>query len=237
MLMRMVTAVTRRLRRDPAYAFDPVLHGVDVLGMLVDLTLKLLRGTWHSLFFADARGLVFVGPHVALRNRSHIRAGRNLVIEAYAEVQGLSRDGLIFGDNITIGRFAMIRPSGYYGRQSGVGLIVGDRSNIGAGCYIGCSGGIRIGCDVMMAPNVQIYSENHVYADTSRPIRDQGVKWLPTVIEDDCWLASGSIILGGVTVGRGSIVAAGAVVAEDVPPGSIVGGVPARVIGRRTGPG
>jgi acetyltransferase-like isoleucine patch superfamily enzyme len=235
-MMGFLTWITRRLRRDPAYRYDPALRGVDAVGLLLDLAAKALRGTWHSLFFADARGLVFVGPHVAFRNRSHIRAGRNLVVEAYAEVQGLSRDGVSFGDNVVVGRFAMIRPSGYYGREHGVGLVVGDRSNIGPAAYIGCSGGIRIGCDVLMAPNVQIYSETHVHRDASVPIREQGVAWAPTVIEDDCWIASGAIILGGVTVGRGSIVAAGAVVADDVPAGSIVAGVPARVVRRRQGP-
>lgn len=234
-MMGFLTWITRSLRRDRAYTFDPALRGVDALGLLVDLVLKALRGTWHSLFFADAHGLVFVGPHVTFRNRSHIRAGRNLVVEAYAEVQGLSRDGVSFGDNVTVGRFAMIRPSGYYGRESGVGLMVGDRSNIGAACYIGCSGGIRIGCDVLMSPNVQVYSENHRYADPGRPMKLQGIERRPVVIEDDVWLASGVIVLGGVTIGRGAVVAAGAVVAENVPPGAIVAGVPARVVGHRPG--
>lgn len=235
MLMKLLTAIVRRLRRDASYHFDPALRGRDALGLLVDLSVKAARGSWHRMFFQEVHGLLLVGPATSLRNRSHIRAGRNLVIESYAEIQGLSRDGVVFGDNVTVGRFAMIRPSGYYGRDSGVGLVVGDRSNIGASCYIGCSGGVRIGSDVLMSPSVQIYSENHVSVDATRPIKAQGVTWLPVHIEDDCWLASGSIILGGVTIGRGTIVAAGAVVTRDVPPHSIVGGVPARVIGRRTG--
>lgn len=237
MLTQVLTIATRRLRRDPSYTFDPGLRGCDALAVLVDLFLKAVRGSWHRLFFKKCRGLLFVGPHVSLRNRGHIEAGRSLVLEAYAEVQGLSRQGIVFGDNVTVGRFAMIRPSGYYGRDSGVGLVVGDRSNIGASCYIGCSGGIRIGNDVLMSPNVQIYSENHVYLDSDAPIKSQGVTALPVVVEDDCWLASGSIILGGVTIGRGSIVAAGAVVSKDVPPYSVVGGVPAQQIARRPNPG
>lgn len=233
MLVALLTRIVRRLRRDPVYSFDPALRGRDALALFADLTLKAARGTWHRLFFRQTRGLLLVGPHVCLRNRSHIVAGRNLVLEAYSEVQGLSREGIQFGDNVTVGRFAMIRPSGYYGRDAGLGLSVGDRSNIGPFCFIGCSGGIRIGNDVLMSPNVQIYSENHVYSDSGRTIKAQGVKCLPVVVEDDCWLASGVIVLGGVTIGRGSIVAAGAVVTEDVPPYSTVGGVPARIIGRR----
>ena len=233
MLIGVLTAVVRRLRRDPAYTFDPALRTADVARLLLDLATKGMRGLWHRPFFGEVRGLLFVGRGAVVRNAGHIRAGRNLVIEEFAEVQGLSSEGVVFGDNVTIGRFASVRPSGYYGREIGVGLRVGDRSSIGIGCYIGCSGGIEIGNDVMMSPNVQIYSENH---DTDRvdvTMKSQGVTRARVVIEDDCWIASGSIVLAGVRIGRGSVVAAGAVVSADVPPWSIVGGVPARVLRSR----
>ncbi|NLG26918.1 MAG: acyltransferase, partial [Chloroflexi bacterium] len=67
----------------------------------------------------------------------------------------------------------------------------------------------------------------------SRPMRDQGVAREPIVIEDDCWIASGAIVLAGVTIGRGSVVAAGSVVTHDVPPYSVVAGMPARVLRSR----
>ena len=59
---------------------------------------------------------------------------------------------------------------------------------------------------------------------------------LDVVIEDDVWVGTGAIILKGVTIGRGSIIAAGALITKDVPPYSIVGGVPARVIKMRFTP-
>jgi acetyltransferase-like isoleucine patch superfamily enzyme len=59
------------------------------------------------------------------------------------------------------------------------------------------------------------------------------VKKEKVVIEDDCWIASNSILLAGVTIGKGSVVAAGSVVTQDVPPYSVVAGVPARVIKNR----
>ena len=62
---------------------------------------------------------------------------------------------------------------------------------------------------------------------------DQGVTRSFVKIENDCWIAANSIILAGVTVGRGSIVAAGSVVTKDVPPFSIVGGNPAKIIKSR----
>jgi acetyltransferase-like isoleucine patch superfamily enzyme len=231
--LSILTAIVRRMRRDPAYRFDPQLQAADVIALLWGMGRRGFRGLLLRPRLGSASGLLFVGPRAAIRNPRHIHAGRNLVIEDFAEVQGLSTGGVWFGDNVTVGRFAMIRPSGYYGRDLGIGLRVGDRSNIGAACYIGCSGGITIGADVMISPNVQIFSENHNYDDRRRPMKQQGVTRASVVIEDDCWIASGSIILAGVRIGTGSVVAAGAVVTSDVPPGSIVGGVPARIIGVR----
>jgi acetyltransferase-like isoleucine patch superfamily enzyme len=72
-----------------------------------------------------------------------------------------------------------------------------------------------------------------VIAGVDIPMKEQGVTQKGVVIEDDCWIAANSVILDGVRIGRGSVVAAGAVVSRDVPPFSIVAGVPARVIKNR----
>ena len=85
----------------------------------------------------------------------------------------------------------------------------------------------------MISPRVSIYSENHNFGDSERPMIEQGVSRSFVKIEDDCWIAANSILLAGVTVGKGSIVAAGAVVTKDVPPFSIVAGNPAQVIRSR----
>ncbi len=201
--------------------------------MLSRVALMALRGSWYRLWLRRAAGLVLIGRQVALRNPEYISVGRFFVAEDCCEIQGLSEGGITFGDHVTIGRFAMIRPSGYYGREIGEGLRVGDYSNIGPYCYIGCSGRIEIGTNVLMSPRVSMYAEDHNFARYDLPIKQQGVTRRSIVVEDDCWLASNSIILAGVRVGKGAIVAAGAVVTRDVPPYSIVAGVPARVIGQR----
>ena len=85
----------------------------------------------------------------------------------------------------------------------------------------------------MMGPRVSIYAENHVFDDPTILIKDQGVEKKEVVIEDDCWIASNSIILAGVTIGKGSVVAAGSVVTENVPTYSVVAGVPAKWIKSR----
>ena len=113
------------------------------------------------------------------------------------------------------------------------GLRIGNNSNIGRYSYVGCSGLITIGDNVMIAPRVSLFAENHNFDDTTRLLRDQGITREPIVIKDNCWIASGSTILAGVTVGAGAVVAAGSVVTTDVPPDSIVAGAPARPIGTR----
>jgi acetyltransferase-like isoleucine patch superfamily enzyme len=127
----------------------------------------------------------------------------------------------------------MIRPSGYYGREMGEGFTIGDHSNIGPYCYVGCAGYIQIGKNVLMGPRVSLFAENHIFSDPERLIREQGVNRQGIIIEDDCWLGSGCIILDGVTIGHGSVVAAGSVVTESIPPLSVVAGVPAKVIKTR----
>jgi acetyltransferase-like isoleucine patch superfamily enzyme len=84
----------------------------------------------------------------------------------------------------------------------------------------------------MIAPGVRMFSENHNFSDDTT-IKVQGVSWNPITIEDDCWIASGATLLAGVTIGRGSVVAAGAVVTKSFPPNSIIAGVPAKRISER----
>lgn len=204
---------------------------------IIQLLLKVVsmywRGLWWRLWLKKSAGLLLIGKNVAIRNPQYISVGNNFVAEDFCEIQGLSVEGIIFGDGVTVGGFAMIRPSGYYGREIGVGLRVGHHSNIGPYCFIGCSGRITIGSNVMISPRVSIYAENHNFTRLDMPMKEQGVTRGETTIEDDCWLASNSVILSGVRVGRGSVVAAGSVVTTDIPPYSIVAGVPAKIIKSR----
>ena len=116
---------------------------------------------------------------------------------------------------------------------SGRGVRLGARSGIGLDCLV--MGRVTIGDDVMMGPRCLITSSGHVSTDLDRPMTQQGMlPDDPVVIEDDVWLGAHVVVLPGVTIGRGSIVAAGAVVSTDVPPYSVVAGVPARVVRTRT---
>lgn len=197
------------------------------------LSIWFLRGFWYRLFFKSSSGIVLVGPSARILFSNRLSAGRNLVIEKGVELNCLSTRGIHLGDKVSIGAYAIIRPSNLYGGAVGEGLKMGNRSNIGPYSYVGCSGFIEIGNDVMISPRVNLFAENHKFDDAKIPMKDQGVAVGKIVIEDDCWIASNSTILANVTIGRGSVVGAGSVVTKDVPPFSVVAGNPARIIKTR----
>jgi maltose O-acetyltransferase len=119
--------------------------------------------------------------------------------------------------------------------NSGREIDIGDRSGIGLNAFI--SGPLIIGRDVIMGPNCTFLSINRDTRDTAIAMIDQGFRPpQPPVIEDDVWLGANVIVLPGRRIGKGSIVSAGAVVAADVAPYTVVAGNPARVIKRRDQP-
>jgi acetyltransferase-like isoleucine patch superfamily enzyme len=109
----------------------------------------------------------------------------------------------------------------------GLDIRVGHRVFINQCCTLYDLGGVDIADDVMIGPNVNIITTGHPLEPSQRRAR---VEASPIVIEKNVWIATGATIIGGVTVGENSVVAAGAVVTKDVPPNSFVAGVPARVI-------
>jgi acetyltransferase-like isoleucine patch superfamily enzyme len=113
------------------------------------------------------------------------------------------------------------------------GVSIGAGSMVGENCFLDGYGGLTIGRNVLIAHNSSLIAEDHGFASRKRPIRYQPKTAAPIVVEDDVWIGCGVRILKGVRIGQGAIVAAGAVVTKDVPPFTIVGGVPARVIGVR----
>ena len=108
------------------------------------------------------------------------------------------------------------------------GVSIGENSRINRDCSIDVRGGVRIGDNVSISPEVVISTAAHSALDPKFR-----VELRPVVIEDHVWIGMRAMILGGVTLGRGSVVAAGAVVTKDVPPLTIVAGIPARPVGTR----
>ncbi len=125
------------------------------------------------------------------------------------------------GDYSTIEDFATI--------NNGVGAVtIGSHSRIGIGNVI--IGPVAIGNHVILAQNIVLSGLNHGYEDVHTPIHQQLVSAAPITIEDECWIGANAVITAGVTIGKHSVVAGGAVVTKNVPPFSIAAGNPAKII-------
>jgi len=113
--------------------------------------------------------------------------------------------------------------------NNGVGdVIIGEHTLIGIGNVI--IGPVSIGNNVIFAQNIVVSGLNHEYRDVTMPIHEQKVTVAPIVVEDECWIAANVVITAGVTIGKHSVIAAGAVVTKSIPPYSVAVGNPARVI-------
>ncbi len=118
----------------------------------------------------------------------------------------------------------------YFG--TGINISIGNNSSIGRNCQL--ANDVTIGNDVMMAPEVAIFSVLHKTEDTTIPMRLQGnLTPKPVTIGDDVWIGQRAMIMPGVNIGNGVIIAAGAIVTKDVPDFSVVGGNPAKIIKQR----
>ena len=113
-------------------------------------------------------------------------------------------------------------------------IRAGARLNIGEYAFLSAVGGLEVGDDVMIGHGASVLTADHGL-DARRPMARQDLRVAPVVIEDDVWIGSGARILAGVRIGHGAVVAANAVVVNDVAPYLVVGGVPAKQISTRRG--
>lgn len=176
---------------------------------------------------------------------NHLRSFLRHYLRRWYLGRGLKRlgTGAIFGtglliigpQNISVGsNFSCWRHCTIAACDDGV-IEIGDRVALNANVYLNaCTGGrIVLGDDVLVAPNVVMRTSDHITVDRDRPIRQQGHISGEIIVENDVWIGANATIVGGVRIGQGAVVGAGAVVTRDVEPYTIVGGVPARFIKQR----
>lgn len=147
--------------------------------------------------------------------------GKHSVIHRSARMDTPPYRKFSLGDYSVIESFACI--------NNAVGdIIIGDHTRIGLHNTI--IGPVTIGSHVNLAQGITVTALNHNFEDSDKRIDEQGVSTTPVIIEDDIWIGANAVILPGVTIGNHSVVAAGAVVTKNVPPHSLVAGVPAKII-------
>lgn len=166
----------------------------------------LLRRLWLSIVLRQLGRDVFAWRNVSFHGAQNIAFGNAVTVHEYT-VFSAETGKIEVGNSVSFNMRVLV-----------------DADN---------GGRIVIGNNVMVGPNVVIRAADHGHGMTSVPMRLQlhhpGVIW----IEDDVWIGANSTVTRNVTIGQGAIVAAGAVVTKNVPPYTVVGGVPARVLRQR----
>ncbi|MDZ7314999.1 MAG: flippase-like domain-containing protein [candidate division KSB1 bacterium] len=183
---------------------------------------------YPRLFRRVGRGTVF-GRSLTLQHSYKISLGEKCVLDEYCRLSAQGGDDaeIVLGNEVLLGRGTVLGTRG--GR-----IEIGDFSNIGANCRFGTTSQIKLGKYVLLAANCYIGGAQHRFDRLDIPIMRQGYESRGgVIIEDNCWLGAGVIVLDGVRIGSGSVIGAGSVVTKDIPPNSIAVGVPARVQGTR----
>jgi acetyltransferase-like isoleucine patch superfamily enzyme len=149
-------------------------------------------------------------------------AGKNLKIAENVKI--LNPELVSVGDNVTF----------YYGvyvQPTGGEIVIGSDTHFAPfGIFYGP---LSVGNKCAVAAHVVFASVAHSHADSDVPFIEQPMDQRMITLEDNVWIGANAVILPGVRIGTGSIIGAGAVVTKDVPPYSVMGGVPVRLIRKR----
>lgn len=190
----------------------------------------LIRGSFtccrHGVLF-------FRGTGVVIKAKTKIKIGQGVTIDRNCFIDAISKDGIIIGDHVSIGKNTTIECSGTL-RNLGKGLVVGNGVGLGTHGFFGCAGGVEIGSDTIFGNFVSLHSENHNYQDLQIPIRWQGVSRIGIKIGCNCWIGAKVTILDGAIIEDGCIIAAGSVVTKGLYLNNgIYGGIPAKLLKKR----
>jgi acetyltransferase-like isoleucine patch superfamily enzyme len=157
-----------------------------------------------------------------------LQFGQGVVISETAVIHASKRGSrIVLGAHTEIYDHVVIRCVGGAGD-----IVMGEHGYINPGCVLYSGNGIRFGDYVLLAPGVKVVPTNHAFGSREIPIRHQGFMEAKggVVIDDDVWVGANAVLLDGTQIGRGAIIAAGAVVSGCVPAYEIWGGVPAKKI-------
>lgn len=217
--------------RNPSFKLDESLNTAALFQFVFIQISCLLRGCKVLFCFRKPNGMM-LGKGVSFFNISKIKWGKFLRLGDQVYVSALSKKGIHFGDNVSIGAFSRIIVSTSL-NDIGNKIVIGNNVGIGEFAYLGGAGGLQIGDECIIGQYLSCHPENHNYEDLNISIRHQGVSRKGITIGKNCWIGSKVTILDGVNIDNGCIIAAGSVVTKSFPENSIIGGVPAKLLKNR----
>jgi acetyltransferase-like isoleucine patch superfamily enzyme len=182
----------------------------------------------HKLFIKRSGLLMRTCERVRIRSGKRLIIGNRCFLDTGVVIDAFSYNdiGILIGKNFTCREYSILESHKGY-------IRIGDNCFVGPHCMLYGQGGLEIGNYVMIAGGTMIIPSNHNYSSLEMPIREQGETSKGIIIGDDVWIGARCVILDGVTIGSGAVIAAGAVVNKDVPKNAVFGGVPAKKIGDR----
>jgi acetyltransferase-like isoleucine patch superfamily enzyme len=193
------------------------------------LGLAFRRAFWPWLTHSTGRGVAF-GRNVTLRHASKMSLGSGVIIDegCQLDAQGCAAGEFRIGDGALISRGCIV--SGKDGP-----IAIGPQVNIGAGCVLYASTRLEIGAGTMIAALCYVGGGRYTTGAVDLPLAELKAARTGVEIGPECWIGAGAVIIDGVRLGASCVVGAGAVVTGSFEAGSIVAGVPAKVIGMRAG--
>lgn len=190
-----------------------------------------LRSKFYPMLLGSVGSGTVFGANVVLRHPKKIHIGKNVMIDdnVLVDAKGVNNNGITIRDDVFVGRNSILSC------KDG-DIVLDNRVNIGFNSIIFSSNSVRVGKDVLIAGFTYIvgggnYSLERLDVPINQQYDFEGKGGI--TIGDNVWVAAHVVILDGVKVGTGSVLAAGAIISRDVPEMSIVGGVPGKVLKKR----
>ena len=191
------------------------------------LGLVLRKALYPSLLGSCGRNVVF-GQNVVLRHPHKIHIGENVVFDdnCLVDAKGTSNTGIRVGNGVFVGRNTILSC-----KNGDIDLA--DAVNVGFNCEVFSASRVSIGKGTLLAAYTYVIGGDHDFSDPSKSILEQGRKSEGVSIGAGAWIGAGAKVLDGVSIGDNAIVGAGAVVTADVAAGTVVVGIPAKVVSTR----
>jgi acetyltransferase-like isoleucine patch superfamily enzyme len=223
------TVIEKIIRlRNPAFSFHEKVDGRMIASLISSLAIGHLR-SYKFLLKGSMPIKSVVGRNAKTRFQHKIKWGKQMKIGESVLLSGLGTEGIIFGNNVSIGDFSRLIVSTTF-NDLGKYIKIGNNVGMGEFAYLGGAGGLEIGDDCIIGQYLSCHPENHNFENNDELIRMQGTTRKGIKIGKNCWIGSKVTFLDGVEIGDGCVIAAGSVVNKSFASHSVIGGVPAKLL-------